>query len=561
MNRSKEADASASSRKNHSSYLDDDNISQDAPAGVQKIEATTKAWSRKTLITAYAMMWLIYFVNNTQQGMAFALTPYVTGRFQKHASTATIHVMASLIGGLMKLPLAKVLDVWGRPHGYAFCVALLTTGLVMMASCKNLAMYTAAQVFYSVGYSGLSYTMSIFIADTSALKNRGLMLAFALSPNIITAWLGGPIGKSILVGPGLAWGFGIFSIVIPVVTMPLFGIFVYSYYQAKKQDLVVEIIRHNFVQFDVVGLFLVTAGFALFLLPFNLYQRQPELWRSPKIIAMITIGGSLLVAFALWERFFAPVKYLPWGLLTNRTILGACALATVIFISHNLRDSYYISFLQVVDDLDLTTATYITNIYSVGSCIWCIPVGIAIRLSGRFRWLAWYFGVPLTILGVGLMIHFEQPGISIGYIVMCQIMIAFAGGTLAICEEMAVMAVVGHQYLAVVLAIGGMFASIGGAIGATVAAAIWQDIFPKRLMKYLPAETKGNFTAIYGALEVQRSYPVGSATRDAIVRAYGDTQKTMLIASTAVLALAIACVGVWKDLRVKDFKQTKGNVV
>lgn len=81
--------------------------------------------------------------------------------------------------------------------------------------------------------------MSIFIADTSALKNRGLMLAFALSPNIITAWLGGPIGKSILVGPGLAWGFGIFSIVIPVVTMPLFGIFVYSYYQAKKQDLVV----------------------------------------------------------------------------------------------------------------------------------------------------------------------------------------------------------------------------------------------------------------------------------------------------------------------------------
>ncbi|GKT51875.1 MFS siderochrome iron transporter 1 [Colletotrichum spaethianum] len=235
MARSRATDVSVSNR----SYHDDDTISQNAPAGVQKIEATTKAWSRKTLIIAYALMWLTYFVNNTQQGMAFALTPYVTGRFQRHSSTATIHVMASLIGGLIKLPLAKVLDVWGRPHGYAFCVSLLSAGLVMMAVCENLATYTAAQVFYSVGYSGLAYTLSIFIADTSALKNRGLMLAFALSPNIITAWLGGPIGKSILAGPGLAWGFGIFAIVIPVITMPLFGIFMYNYYRAKKQDLVV----------------------------------------------------------------------------------------------------------------------------------------------------------------------------------------------------------------------------------------------------------------------------------------------------------------------------------
>ncbi|OHW97159.1 siderophore iron transporter [Colletotrichum incanum] len=558
MVRSKRTDVSVSSR-NDSSYVGDNTISQNAPAGVQKIESTTKAWSRKTLIIAYVLMWLIYFVNNTQQGVAFALAPYVTGRFQKHSSTATIHVMASLIGGLMRLPLAKVLDIWGRPHGYAFCVGLLTAGLVMMATCKNLATYTAAQVFYSVGYSGLAYTLSIFIADTSALKNRGLMLAFALSPNIVTAWLGGPIGKSILTGPGLAWGFGIFAIVIPVITMPLFGIFMYNYYQAKNQDL--ESIRHNFVQFDVVGLLLVTAGFALFLLPFNLYQRQPEAWRSPKIIAMLVVGGTLIIIFALWERFFAPVKYLPWELLTNRTILGACNLAAVIFISHNLRDSYYISFLQVVDDLELTTATYITNIYSVGSCIWCIPVGVAIRLSGRFRWLAWYFGVPLTILGVGLMIHFEQPDINIGYIVMCQIMIAFAGGTLVICEEMAAMAVVEHQYLAVVLAIGGMFSSIGGAVGATIAAAIWQNIFPKRLMEYLPADTKRNFAAIYGALEVQRSYPIGSAARNAIIRAYGDTQRIMLIASTAVLVLTIACVAAWKDLRVKELKQTKGTVV
>lgn len=32
------------------------------------------------------------------------------------------------------------------------------------------------------------------------------------------------------------------------------------------------------------------------------------------------------------------------------------------------------------------------------------------------------------------MIHFRQPDINIGYIVMCQIFIAFARGTLVICQ-------------------------------------------------------------------------------------------------------------------------------
>lgn len=412
--------------------------------------------------------------------------------------------------------------------------------------------------------------MSIFIADTSALKNRALMFAFASSPYIITTWLGGPIAESVLAGPGYAWGFGIFAIVTPIITMPLFGVFMHNYYKAKKQGLVVkeksgrttwESIKYYFVQFDVIGLVLVIAGFALFLLPFNIYQKQAEGWKSPMIIAMIVIGGLLLIAFALWERFFAPVKFLPWELLTDRTVLGACVLAAVLFVSFYIWDSYFSSFLQVVNNLDITPSSYILNIYSIGSCFWSIIVGVLVRWSGRFKWLALYFGVPLTILGVGLMIQFRQPDVNIGYIIMCQIFIAFAGGTLVICEQMAVMAAVEHQYVAVVIAMEGMFSSVGGAIGSTVAAAVWQGVFPVKLMEYLPEESQSNFTEIYGDLVTQKSYPVGSATRDAIERAYGDAQKNMLIVATAVLVLAIGATAVWRDIKVKEFKQTKGNVV
>jgi hypothetical protein len=57
------------------------------------------------------------------------------------------------------------------------------------------------------------------------------------------------------------------------------------------------------------------------------------------------------------------------------------------------------------------------------------------------------------------------------------------------------------------------------------------------------------------------SYAVGTPTRDAISHAYGDAQKMMLIASTVILVIAIPATAVWRDIKVKDFKQVKGRVI
>jgi hypothetical protein len=43
--------------------------------------------------------------------MGFSLTPYVTSEFRLHSLTSATGVMSSLIGGLTKLPLAKLIDI------------------------------------------------------------------------------------------------------------------------------------------------------------------------------------------------------------------------------------------------------------------------------------------------------------------------------------------------------------------------------------------------------------------------------------------------------------------
>jgi MFS family permease len=86
-----------------------------------------------------------------QSSMSGSLVAYVTSSFSQHGLTATTGVLSGLIGGLSKLPLAKVLDIWGRPQGFVLMLICLIVGLIMMAACNNVETYAAAQVFYWVG--------------------------------------------------------------------------------------------------------------------------------------------------------------------------------------------------------------------------------------------------------------------------------------------------------------------------------------------------------------------------------------------------------------------------
>lgn len=123
-----------------------------AQDGVKKMEATTTVWGKKSLIAAYIMMWIVTFVDAMQQGASFSLGAYVTSSFALHSLTAYTGVMSGIIGGVLKLPLAKILDIFGRPQGYGIMIGFLTLGLVMMAACNSVQVYAAAQIFYWIGW-------------------------------------------------------------------------------------------------------------------------------------------------------------------------------------------------------------------------------------------------------------------------------------------------------------------------------------------------------------------------------------------------------------------------
>lgn len=50
------------------------------------------------------------------------------------------------MAGILQLPIAKMIELWGRYEGFAAMTGLATLGLVLTAVCKNVEKYAAAQV-------------------------------------------------------------------------------------------------------------------------------------------------------------------------------------------------------------------------------------------------------------------------------------------------------------------------------------------------------------------------------------------------------------------------------
>ncbi|KAI8186041.1 Siderophore iron transporter [Colletotrichum sp. SAR 10_65] len=535
-------------------------------AGVEKIEALTQTWTKPWLIVAYIFIWLVFFTDSLQQQIASSLLPYAVSDFGLHGLMAATGIISNIVAGVSKLPLARIIDVIGRTQGLCIMLVCVVISLILMATCNNVETYAAGQTFFWTGMNGIGYVLNIFMADTSTLRNRMILFGFTSTPYVSNTFAGPAAAQAFLDGSTWRWGYGAFTIIIPVICAPLIIIFTLQLNRAKKLGLYVkpqtnrtfwESVKYWLIEFDVAGILIVVAGFSLFLLPFSIAGYQAHKWVEPRIIAMIVIGGLLLIAFPLYEKYLAPKTFIPWELFQNRTVLVACLLGGNMWISFYCYKVQFSSYLQVVYDLSVSRAGFITNIFNIVSCAWAVPVGLLMRFTDRYKWLG-LAAIPLQMLSTGLMIKFRMPDTHVGLVIMCEVLGSFAGGTIVMVEQIAIMASVAHRDVAVGLALLALVTSVGGAIGQSISGAIWTNLMPSKLERYLPDELKDQALLIYGDLVTQLSFPVGTPERDAIIRAYGETQKIMIIASLVALIGSIVWVSLMRNHRLSDKQQTKG---
>ncbi|KAF4856369.1 MFS siderochrome iron transporter 1 [Colletotrichum siamense] len=551
----------------------DDAGSEHKQEGVKKVEAITTVWSTKMLWVVFALLYLVAFVDNLLQSVQSNLTPYVTSAFGQHGLLSTTSIISTILGGVSKLTIAKIIDIRGRTEGFSWMVLLISIGMIMKATCKNVETYAAAQTIFWVGHIGLQYIVTVYLSDMTSLKNRMIMIGINGTPLIATTFAGPKISQLFYDNVNFRWAFGAFAIILVGICIPVAVIFLMSEIKAKKMGLIPpkvktrstwESVKHYFIEFDIVGLLLASGGWSMLLLPFSLVSYTSHSWASPTIICLIVFGVVGLALFAVWEKWFATVCLFPYHFLKDRTVLGACLVYGIMFASIYCWDSYYQSYLQVAHNQDITSSGYILNTFSLTSAIFSPLIGLLIRYTGKFKWTA-MAGIPICVLGTALLIYFRHPGTKVGYLVMCQIFNGVASGIWASTSQLAVMSSVTHQQVAIGLALHGLFGSIGAAIGLAIAGGIWNNVLENNIYKNLPADSKDLTAKIFGDLTTQLSYPMGSPIREAIIAAYADVQRKMVIAGCAFIPLIFVSLVIWRNIDVKTVeekkgKQTKGTV-
>ncbi|KAJ5711109.1 Major facilitator coppper-regulated transporter crmC [Penicillium malachiteum] len=557
------ADTQSLEERNEREVLEHpDQITHDAQAGVQKAEATALVWSKKGLYSTYAWIWLCFFVLSMQSSISGNMIYYAYANFASAPQISQAYIVSTIVGGVLQLPIAKTLNIWGRTEGFLTFLAVFILGLIVIASCNGPNGFAAGYTLYWIGYSALNFILSVFVADASGLRNRAFVYAFIGTPTICTAFVG-PLAAQ-------AFAYGCFAIITFIVFIPLAVVFKFYQRKAEKMGLFqrvkterskIQSTIHYVHEFDIVGALILMAAFILLLLPFSLQTYGLNGYSSATFIAMVVIGLLLFPVFAVWECYIAKIPFIKWELFKKRTVVGACILSAIIFFNYYTWDQYFYYYVQVVYDLDTSKTGYMKQIYGVGSTIWAVLFGIWIRKSKYFKNVCLYFGAPLLLLGAALMVHFRGSQSDIGYLIMCQIFIAVGGGTLVIGDEMAVMAAADRDGVPLMIALISLSSSVGGAIGYAVASAIYANTFPQALLRALPESAKAEYASIYeGGSAAQLMYPPGSETRDAINYAWAYSQKYECITAACLVVLAFPAIAIWKNYNV-DRKQVKGTVI
>ncbi|KAH8425114.1 uncharacterized protein LDX57_002863 [Aspergillus melleus] len=364
-------------------------------------------------------------------------------------------------------------QVFGRAEMFILSIFASVLGYVIYAACQDIPQYIAAGIFEAIGSTGYALTQQVFVADVTNLINRGIWSTLPDSLTTVpTLYLGTIVAQRILDHSTWRWGWGI------------------------------------------------------------------NAWHKGSFIAMVVLGVVLLIAFLVWDAWFAKKPFVPYRMINNRTVAAACVLGALDFFHYSVFSVFFTSYLQVAGHFSAGHATRIDNSLRVAFQVSGIFVAFFMKYTKRSQ--IWVFtGVPLCVLGMGVLLYLVDMGNgrtgNEAAFVTAKALIGIGRGFYQTASQVSVQAVVTRQEVSVVTAVFFASMSVGGAVGTSVAGAIWRSTLPSKLQEYLPDDAKSQAKAIFGSIKVAQKYAIGSPIRKAVDRSYRESQRLLGIAGLAAL--------------------------
>ena len=117
------------------------------------------------------------FVMLLVDGVVLNLTPHVMSNFSEsaHSVLSVLPMVLGISSGVLRLPMAKIIDRHGRKNGFHLAWLIWNLGLLFLTGAQSLVATVVGQIFYGIGSSLLDFVLSVIPADMTSLKNRGMI--------------------------------------------------------------------------------------------------------------------------------------------------------------------------------------------------------------------------------------------------------------------------------------------------------------------------------------------------------------------------------------------------
>jgi hypothetical protein len=507
-------------------------------------------------------------------------TPFVTSEFKNHSGgLAALSIATSIIGAVAKPFIAKFADITSRPYTYILILVAYVMGYIIVAACKNLSSYVVGEVFTAIGGNGLDLLNDIIVGDLTPLEWRGFVSSVLASPFIINTWFAGLMVEAILKRNQWRWGYGMFAIIMPVILTPAIVTLIHYDRKAQKLGIVniassrdarkqaraaatekgeqgphgaivapapvdnrtwVQKLREGLIEIDAFGLVLLGFGWTLLLLPFSLKSSAEKGWRNPSLVAMMVVGGLLLIAYVFYERFYAKVPSFPGRFLRNKTFLMAIIIDSFYFskdsprlfiytsliinlVAGNLRSLYFSSYVWIITDWNFRNWTYYNNTLTLCLCIFGLVAGLIQRWTHRYKALQ-VFGLSIKIIGIGIMLSGHRATNNIVAMTFTQILVGAGGAFSVVGSRVASQPSVPHQDMALTISLLALWSKIGSSIGSAIAVVIWSKYMPRELRANLPdSVTDKQIATFFKNIKSIRDFPFDHPVRQGAILAYRNT--------------------------------------
>lgn len=473
-------------------------------------------------------------------------TTYGLFEMDRAALQSSVNVVSTVAGAASYIVGAKLSDVMGRLELLLLGVLIYILGMIVSAAAQNYETIAGGSVLYRIGMTLLQQILETLIADFSSMRARVFLSFLPAIPFILNAWIGGNVSEAVFGARTekvwmWRWGFGMWAIILPVMSLPLILTLIWLHLKAHKRGL----LKHHpsifsqrasigryfidlFWLFDVIGVILVVGVLILILFPLTLAGGFQSQWKTAKIIAPICVGFVLIAPWVLYE-IWAPHPLIPFRRMGHVYILAPLCIACFLNLCFMMEGDYLYTMLMVTFDYGTLSANRISSMYSFCSVISGFCAGIVIYFVRRIK-IFILFGTCIFMLGFGLLIRYRGGLDDRVGLVAAECVLGVGGGLFSYPTQAVIQGFVPHEDMATITGLYLALYSVGSAIGAAISGAVYTNILPNQLSKNMNTSNSTLVEEAYGnPLTLITEYPMGTTVRKGMIEGYKHVQRIMCI--------------------------------